>query len=211
MLFGCAGGSGGVGGAMPEATAAPSPAPAERPLAGVARSGVLLFPAQRVELANGLAAPPGGTDALLRQLDAELAFAVGERGLGSAVAGASVAERLARTNPTYAMDPRALPLSVARPLQGGDEVQEPLASQLRAVSALADRRHAVVPVVLRLEPGAAAGSARATLRLALVDVRLSRVLWAGATEAVEVAYPSAAVAPRTAARFADLLVAPREP
>ncbi|HEY0970569.1 MAG TPA: hypothetical protein VGE02_06300, partial [Gemmatimonadales bacterium] len=190
-----------------------SPAPAERPLAGLARGGGLVFPVQQLELAPGVRAPSGGADAALRAMDRELAFALDERGLGTAVSDAAVAERLARANVSYAGDPRALPLSPGRPMSAGDEVGEPLASRLRAVAALADRRHVVVPLALRLEPAVAgaADSARAVLRVALVDVRLARVLWAGSTAPVEGAHPSGSLLPRVAARFADLLVAPPEP
>ncbi|HEX5580690.1 MAG TPA: hypothetical protein VFX39_03870 [Gemmatimonadaceae bacterium] len=205
--------------ARPATPSAAPAVPAERPLAGLARGGALVFPVQHLELAAGVAAPSGGAVAALRAMDGELAFALDERGLGTTVAGPAVAERLARSNPTYAADPRALPLSAARPMKAGDDVDEPLSSQLRAVAALADRRHVVVPLALRVEPvgtaggGAAAAddAARVTLRVALVDVRMARVLWTGSTEPVEGPYPSGALAPRVAARFADLFAAPPEP
>jgi hypothetical protein len=82
----------------------------------------------------------------------------------------------------------------------------------------------LVPLALRVEPvgtagggaagggeAAAADAARLTLRVALVDVRMARVLWTGSTEPVEGPYPSGALAPRVAARFADLFAAPPEP
>ncbi len=216
MALGACAGQAGAGPASAATTAAPAPSAEQRPLEGLARGGGLVFPVQRLELAAGVAAPAGGSADALRDLDRELAFALDERGLGATVSGAAAAERLARLNRSYAGDPHALPLSATRQLKAGDEVEEPLASRLRSVAALADRRHVVVPLALRVEPvssapSAEAGAVRAALQLALVDVRLARVLWAGATAPVEATYPSGALAPRVASRFADLFVAPPEP
>lgn len=192
----------------PAAPAADAPA---APLAGLAAGGGLLMPTQRLDLAAGVAAPPGGSEALLRRLDEELAFALGERRLAS-WRDAATAERLARTNPTYSLQPRALALPVGRGLRAGADIEEPLASQLRTLAALADRRAVLVPQAVRLEPGGAGdGTVRAVVQVALVDVRLAKVLWVGATAPLSVDPASSALAPRLAARVADLLAAPPEP
>lgn len=205
--------------APPTVTAAPGGE--ERPLADLVSRRALLLPVQGVQLAPGVAA--GGAAALPAAIDAELAFALGERGLGALWTTAAAARRLATQNPGMALEPGALPLPPARQLERG-EVLEPLAGQLRALAALADARYVVLPVALQLAaPSSAVAPAtgeaggqppaapRATLRLLLVDVRAARVLWAGSTRPVELATTSPAFAARVADSFADLIAAPRTP
>lgn len=208
--------------AAEEAVAPPTvtvtPGSEARPLSGLAARRVLLLPVQGVEAEPGAAA--GGVAAELpAALDAELAFALGERGLGALWTTAAAARRMATQNPGMGLEPAALPLPPARQL-GRGAVLEPLAGQLRALAALADARYVVVPVALQLgAPSVAAGgdsgpearTTRATLRLLLVDVRAAQILWSGTTEAVELAASSPALAASVASRFADLIAAPRAP
>jgi hypothetical protein len=142
-------------------------------------------------------------------LDAEIAFALGERRAAAAWTGADAVRRLARSSAAYAGDPAALALPPDERLRGGAELLDPLASQLRALAALTDARYVVVPVALR---AAGEGDARrAVLRVLLADVRGARVLWAGETAGVPLAGPPAAIAARVAEQFADLVAAPLQP
>ena len=208
------GGAGCAGRTAPSTTASPADgsvasttAEPARPLASLASQKAILLPVQRVEGEGaGLVAP--------RRLDDDLAFALGERGLGGRWTTAAEARRMAGNNPSLSLTPETLPLPSARKLGAGSQVLEPLAGQLRALAALADTRYAIVPLALRLEPaeaGAEAGAARVVLRLILVDVRGAQILWAGETLPVTVAPGSPALSARVAERFADLVVAPREP
>ena len=187
----------------PAGTAAVGEAPAPtRPLAVVAAQRVVVTPVQRV-VGDGTL----GFDAAA--LDAELAFALGERGLGARWTAADAARRMARQNPTFTGDPGAVDFGVARP-KAGDDLQEPAASQLRALAALADARYVVVPGEVRADT--TGGAARAVLRVTLVDTRRQQVLWTGETEGVPLAaVPAPARAARVAARFVDLIAAPPQP
>src|SRR5690606_25720825 len=144
--------------------------------------------------------------------DAELAFVLGERGLGALWTTAAAARRMAARNPGMGLEPGALPLPPARQLERG-MILEPLAGQLRALAALADARYVVLPTALHLAAPAANGgpAGGATLRLLLVDVRAAQILWAGATQPAEVEASSPALGATIASRFADLIAAPRAP
>ena len=180
------------------AAAAPGAQPA-RPLAVVAGQRVVVVPVQRVagHALLGVSAPA---------LDAELAFALEERGLASRWTAAEGARRMASQNPTFTGDPGAIDLG---PAKVGEDLAEPAASQLRALAALADARYVVVPQELRADTP---GGARAVLRVALVDTRRQQLLWAGETAGVPLADVAAAArAPRVATQFVDLIAAPPPP
>ena len=203
----CAGRAPASSSAAPADAAAGRPPEPARPLASLAGQKAILLPVQQVDGEGaGLVAP--------RRLDDDLAFALGERGLGGRWTTAAEARRMAGNNPSLSLTPETLPLPAAKRLGAGSQVQEPLAGQLRALAALADTRYAIVPLTLQLEPAAAGsevGAARVVLRLILVDVRGAQILWAGETSPVTVAPGSPALTARVAERFADLVVAPREP
>ncbi|MHB1225147.1 MAG: hypothetical protein ACYC2G_14060 [Gemmatimonadaceae bacterium] len=208
-----------AGDAVAPPTVTATPGGEARPLSGLVSRRVLLLPVQGVEAAPDVAAA-GAAASLPAALDAELAFALGERGLGSLWTTAAGARRLATQNPGMGLEPGALPLPPARQLEGG-AVLEPLAGQLRALAALADARYVVLPLTLQLSSAGGTDAdrsgadpqpaARGTLRLLLVDVRAARILWSGATEPVELAVSSPAFAARVADSFADLIAAPRAP
>ena len=86
-----------------------------------------------------------------------------------------------RRNPTYASDPYALAEEPLRSssFAAGKRLAEPLASQLRTMIALHENASLVlVPIELRFE-SANAPTARASLRLALIDPRFSEARWVG--------------------------------
>ena len=201
---GCASAASRAGQPAPGGTAeAVGSARTERPLAGLRGQHVLVVPVQRVSAADSL-----GLRA--EALDGELGFALDERGLSATWSDAATARRLAAQNPTYASDPSVLPLSRAKPLRAGDQLQDPLASQLRALVAFNDGRMVVIPTELRVE--ARDGAEHAVLHLVLVDVRGAQVRWAGATAGVPIeGTPPAALAARIAQQFVNLIAAPPEP
>jgi hypothetical protein len=113
----------------------------------------------------------------------------------------------ARRNPTSMPDPTLLPADRLRGrLTGGNMVGEPLASQLRALSAIGGSRLALVPVELRFEN--AAGGARPELRLVLIDTRTSMIRLALDAGGEAQSSFSPALLASIAGRVADLFAAP---
>lgn len=149
-------------------------------------SAVVVFPVQSaVASADGgwVGGARGERDAVGR-LDAELVFAFGEEaGARGWSLGAAVAERAAR-HPTLGVDPRRLAYHDLLRDPGTRQLREPLHTQLRRVASLFDARLVVVPLVVSARPAAPPPSGapavdRAVLRLAIIDVRRSAVLWHG--------------------------------
>lgn len=207
-LAGCGGGS------TPAATPTPAPAPQRRPLAALAATGAIVAPTSMLHIAPELSwsAQQTGTRELLRALDDDIATALADRGLkANWVMPADLALSYKR-NPTYATDPYAL---AEEPLRSSaftisSRLQEPLASQLRTMIALHENARVVLlPVELRFERADAtssANTARATLRLALVDPRFSEARWVG-TVTSDTTSADARVLTRALARgVADLIV-----
>ena len=150
----------------------------------------------------------GATVPYLRELDREIAAALERRGLGSNWVLADRIIDVARRNRSMVADPAMLAAERFRGgrLTVGSMVADPLASQLRSLTALADARLALMPVELRLEAHPA--GARPVLRVVLVDTRTSMIRFAGELEGE----PSAALPPTLrstmAERVADLFAAP---
>lgn len=134
--------------------------------------------------------------AVIDLLDAELAFALGEEeGARSWALPAAVRARLAR-NPTMKIDPGRLAYhGLVREPDAHRQIYEPLHTQLRKIAALFDARIIVLPMVAWYRPPtpeeqAAAieaglenpGLGRAVLLTAVIDIRLSAVLWHGTIE-----------------------------
>ena len=167
----------GCGGGAPKA----EPAPAPPPLASLAGQRVILLPAPSIDLSRDSA--PAGTPAIdraatLGALDSAIERALAGRARSVAWVTVGQVARTSRRNASMAPDPYALSSeSLRRPGRMEGSLVEPLASQLRSLTALNDARLVLYPVDLRLER--TAGTGRASLRVALIDTRLSRVLWAG--------------------------------
>ena len=177
----------GCGGATSAATPETAPAPARLPLAALATTGAIVAPTSMIHIAPELSwsGQQAGTRELLRALDDDIARALVDRGLKTNwVMPADLAVSYKR-NPTYAADPYALAEESLRSsgFTAGSRLQEPLASQLRTMIALHENARAVLlPVELRFERPdvtSSAGTANATLRLALVDPRFSEARWVG--------------------------------
>ena len=165
------------GGGSPETP----PPPAPVPLASLAGQRVILLPAPSVDLSRDSA--PAGTPAIdrtatLAALDSAIERALTARGRTVTWVTVSQVARTSRRNASMAPDPYALSWeSLRRPVRMEGSLVEPLASQLRSLTALNDARLVLYPVELRLER--TGGTGRASLRVALIDTRRSQVLWTG--------------------------------
>lgn len=158
--------------------------------------------------AMGWAAKTGERRAFLAAVDSALETSVRERGI-TAWALASELARTARRNPLYATNPsdvRAADAVRFLERQRDSEIPEPVASQLRTLVGFHDARYALVPVEVRFEPGSASGSGRAILRVAVLDVRGSRLVFIGDIVGADAADYSPSVGADLARRFTDLVV-----
>lgn len=161
-------------------------------------------PAMRLEGQRVLVLPvqAAGTDAKLprEQATAELLFALSERSPTTTWVAPAVLERALARSPGYAADPAALP---ADPLlhHGERHAADPLASELRRYTALADTRLVLLPRRLTV-----AGSDADTLEFeaAVLDSRTGNVLWLGSARV-----PFVASAVPEALRAAAALLAER--
>jgi hypothetical protein len=206
MITGVAVGCGGSAAAPPTTTVRPS----AHPLEGLAAAGTIVAPAFAVSVNTQLSGSIGDSRLLLRELDSAIASALLERGLQH---GWILPRDLAvsyRHNPTYATDPYGLaeePLRTAG-FTTGSRLTEPLASQLRTMIALHDgARLVMLPIQLTLEPAVgAANSARASLKVAVVDPRFSEAIWVGVVRGDSTSTDPHALTRAVAEHLADLIV-----
>lgn len=171
---------------------------------------VLVLPVQRVAVDGGLDwTPPGGARATLRMADSLINDVLVMRGAGSKWQFAEDARRAARRNPTYVSNPDALAVSSLNRLAPGDPLPEPLASELRTLVAMGDARHVLLPVELRghAETGGEVVVGRAVLIVAVMDARLSQLLWIGPVMGEPAPEFTAAAVESAVAKLADLIVA----
>lgn len=200
--------SGNAGGGKPG-----EPPADERPLAGLAAQRIAVTPVYALRVAPdlGWADRVGKQRDVMRQLDSAIASTLAERGFGSRWVFPPDLVRSYHVNPTYATDPYALgqePLRSPR-LEAGARIPEPLASQLRTISALHDGRYVLAPVELRLERADAGSTAgRAVLHLVLVDSRSTEVKWVGDVKSDTASTFGPALLESVATRMANLIAAP---
>jgi hypothetical protein len=187
-----------------------SAATGPRPLAPLVSQRLAVLPVQRLRAGDSLGwgATLPDVRSYLASVDDEIAYALKERDVGTGWAPAAQMVRSAQANAAYATDPHALAVDalLSGRRQSDAPLAEPLASQLRTLVALADARFALLPVELRFEP-ATQGTARAVLRMAIVDARLAQLRWVGEVGGDPSATLSSAVAASVAARVADLFAA----
>lgn len=198
----------------PAASVAP-PEPV-RPLAGLAAVPVVLAPTYTVRAGDALGwSARLASREFLRGLDAEIQFVLRERGLDSVW---KLPDRLIadyRRNPTLGANPANLAAEPLRSpsLKPGQRVGEPLATQLRALVALHEGRHVLLPLEVRFEPAGAPASGQpasgnAVLRLVLIDARMAEVRWIGEVRSEPTTSPSKAVEASLGLRVGDLVAAP---
>ena len=201
MMLGCGGG----GRSAPQ-----SAAPAEAPLNSFASMRLIVLPAQGVRAgdAMGWAAKTGERRVFLASVDSALETAVKAKGLSSWVLASDLA-RTARRNPMYATNPadiRAADAVRFLERQRDENIPEPVASQLRTLSGFHDARYALIPVEVRFEPGSTSGTGRAILRMAVLDVRGSRLVFIGDIGGTDAPEYTPEIGAALARRFADLVV-----
>lgn len=174
---------------------------------------LLFLPVQSVTAPPGFAwaAAMGNEQAFRARADSALDAVLRERGITTMWAMPSDMERTARRNPQYALAPKDIRAGyAARVLERSRdaEIPEPVASQLRTLAGFHDARHALVPVEIRVEQGSAPSTGRLTLRVAVLDLRASRLVFIGDVVGDEAPALTPGLSTDLARRFADL-IAPR--
>ncbi len=175
-----------------------------RPLAPFASRPVLVLPVRFVggDGSLGWSARIADPDRYLGDVDAEIAFALRQRGVDKQWILPPAIVRSVRRNPGFAVDPHDISADWLRPPleKPPERLPEPFASQVRSLVALQDgAQYLLYPVEVRFEAvdpdangaassaGAAGGASAggdaarplgyAVLRIALVDARRSRIVW----------------------------------
>ena len=197
-LIACGGGAP----ASDQAPAATTPIPPLAPLAG---QPLIVLPVRYFNPADtlGWGAQAGQAASYLRELDNAIAVALTERGVTSSWVLADRLIASARRNPIAMPDPTQIPADRMRGrLVPGNVVGDPLASQLRALTAIGNARHALLPVELRFEH--VAGGVRPVLRIVLVDTRTSMIRLSRDVVGDPHASFSPMILTNMAERFADL-------
>lgn len=181
------------------------------PLSAFAATRMIVLPVQNLRTDTlGWSTRVGPARTFLTAVDSALEAAFRDRGLGPTWAMPSDLERTARRNPDHAASPsivRAGDAVRVMERRRGSEIPEPAGTQLRMLAGFHDARHAIVPVDLRFERAASGQGAHAVLRVAVLDVRASRLVWMGDIPGGEATEYSPAVVTDLANRFADLVVA----
>lgn len=182
----------------------------EAPLNSFASVRLIVLPTQSLRSGDplGWAAKAGDRRAFLASVDSALESAVRDRGITSWALASDLA-RTARRNPLFATNPAEIRAADAvrfleRKRDG--EIPEPVASQLRTLAGFHDARHALVPVEVRFEPGSSPGSGHAVLRIAILDVRGSRLVFVGEIPGNDAPDFSPSMGADLARRFTDLVV-----
>jgi hypothetical protein len=158
-----------------------APQPAEHALSGLAAQHIAVLPTYIARVEPTLNWSIGRPTELQRTLDADIVAAFEDRGLRHAWVFPDELVKSYKSNPTYGTDPYALAEEPLRSpsLAVETRLPEPLASQIRTLVAFqSDIRLVLVPVELRIEPVKPKGG-RGSLRLVLIDARLSNVRWIG--------------------------------
>jgi hypothetical protein len=182
----------------------------DAPLNSFAAARLIVLPTQGVRSGDtlGWAAKAGDRRAFLASVDSALESAVRDRGITSWALASDLA-RTARRNPLFATNPaevRAADAVRFLERKRDAEIPEPVASQLRTLAGFHDARHALVPVEVRFEPGSASGSGHAILRIAVLDVRGSRLVFIGDIVGNDAPDFSPSMGADLARRFTDLVV-----
>ena len=194
---------------QPPKAGKPSSAP-RPPLEVLAQQHILVLPVQYLTFDDSLGwstQVPSVHD-YLTTFDDELTFAFTEHGLKRRWTFASDIARSVRRNPSITADPYALDAAQIRIGSKPDEwqLQDPLASELRALVALSEARYVLCPVELLFTGDRTRGQAK--LHVVLIDARRSQIQWAGDILGTPMSKFSPAVAADVASHLADL-VAPR--
>jgi len=205
--------------------AAQADGPVQRPLAAFVSRPVLVLPTRFLGGSGSLGwdGQLGDPAAYLGDVDAEIAFALKQRGIDKQWILPPAIVRSVRRNPGFAVDPHDLSADWLRPPleKPPEQIPEPFASQVRSLVALQEgAQYVLYPVEVRFEPVSVEGEqassgpveadgrsgarmqGRAVLRIALIDARRQRVVWMA--DVVSDPYPT--FSPALAASVAEHLV-----
>jgi hypothetical protein len=194
---------GGGARSAPQATA-----PAEAPLNSFASMPLIVLPTQRAGDAIGWGVKAGEPKVVFALFDSALATAIRGKGVTSWVMSDDLA-RTARRNPTYATNPSDIRAGDAVRFlerQRDENIPEPVASQLRTLAGFHDARYALIPVEVRFEAGSASSTGRAVARMAVLDIRGSRLVFIGDIVGSDAPDFTPSLVAALARRFADLVV-----
>lgn len=168
-------------GGKPAANQQPTPEPTRPlPLAGLASVKVPVLPLTLLAFDDSL--PWASSFA-----DRRAALGIADSILGTLLQGRAPEvtwilpaelRRQARRSPTFAANPDQMGTAILRGAKVGDFLPDPLRSDLRALVAIADARHALVPAQLVFRRTAGSADARtgtAELTVVIIDARLGQV------------------------------------
>lgn len=186
-------------------------APVARPLAPFVSRRVLVLPTHALRRPDtlGWSAQISDPRAYLGEVDAEIAFALADRGMKSRWVFPEALAAAAKRNPSFATDPYDIAAHWLRPplRKQPEQFPEPFGSQLRTLVALQENaQYVLLPVELRFEP-AGEGAGRAVLNVALLDARRSQIVWMGDVASDPAPSFSPALAASAAEHLADLIAA----
>lgn len=183
-ILGCGGGS----------TPAPLPGQARGVAPDLRGSRVVVLPVQQ-----NLGVPGN--------LDAELSFALRDRGPDVEWVSEEEVQEILRRSPAVQAQTRGLPVGAF--LVGEvDRVGDPLYGQLRRISSLVDAHGILVPVRASLEPagGVEGAEPRVRIQAALIEPRTGRVLWFGVEESGDFAADDPRALASCVERLVDSLI-----
>ena len=183
-------------------------APADAPLNSFAATRMIVLPTQRASDAIAWGAKAGEPRVVFAAFDSSLESAVRAKGLTAWVLASDLA-RTARRNPLYATNPADIRAGDAVRFleQKRDEnIPEPVASQLRTLGGFHDARYALIPAEVRFEAGSAPTTGRVVVRMAVLDLRGSRLVFIGDITGADAADYSPTLVADLARRFTDLVV-----
>jgi hypothetical protein len=198
VVAGCGGGSR----SNPQPAAVP-----DTPLNSFAATRLIVMPPQRANDAIGWGAKAGEPRIVYALFDSALAIAVQEKRLTAWVISSELG-RTARRNPTYATNPADIRAGDAVRLlerQRDANIPEPVAGQLRTLAGFHDARYALIPSEIRFETGAAPNTGRVSVRMAVLDLRGSRLVFIGDITGADAPDYSPALVVALARRFTDLV------
>jgi hypothetical protein len=192
---------------LPVAPASPAP-----PVFGdYASRMVVVFPLQRYAVGDSgwMNASSATGRPRAAALDSALTAVLRDRGLGTTWSLAPNTSRVAQREVMLRTDPRALSTAGLVPSRRRNDLdlRDPLASQLRAIIAMVpESRMILLPLEVRVL-STPRGQKQATLRIALLDGRMSTVVSFPDVMGAPAASEKAAL-DSVAAKFADLVIIP---
>jgi hypothetical protein len=172
---------------------------------------VVVFPLQKYAVADSgwMTASSATGRPRAAQMDSALTAVLRDRGLETTWSLPPNTSRVAQREVMNRTDPRGLSIAGLTPgkRRNDEDLREPLGSQLRAIIAMVpESRMVLLPLEVRVLT-TASGARQATLRIALLDGRMSTVVSFPDVVGPPVADEKAALT-AVASKFADLVIVP---